>query len=163
MKKILVSKNGYEEYYSELDKLKRSLTRNASSGSEAYTDAVGDGWHDNFEFEQTMRQEKQIIHNIKKMINEEKLLKIVEKHNKTDYVDIDDTIEIKFIYDEDDMEIESFKLTGNYIPNNDEITLNSPLGNAIYNKKVGSIITYKVNNNDIKIEIIKIIKNVSNN
>ena len=153
-KKILVSKEGYDEYYNELEKLKKSLTRNASCGSDAYTSAVGDGWHDNFDFEQTMREEKQITYNIKKMMNDTKYLEIVKKHNKKDYVDLDDTVSIKFIYDDTD-EIEEYKLTGKYISNNNEITLNSPLGNAIYNKKIGSTIIYKVNNKEIKVQIIK--------
>ena len=152
--KLLVSKEGYDEYFSELEKLKSSLTNNAIDGSAAYTDAVGDGWHDNFAFEQTMRQEKQIVYNIKKMINEQKNLVIVEKHNKKNYVDIGDTVEIKFFYSDGEEETETYKLTGNYLSNNDEITLNSPLGKSIYNKKIGSIVKYKVNNNEIKVQII---------
>ena len=109
---------------------------------------------DNFDFEQTMREEKQITYNIKKMMNDTKYLEIVKKHNKKDYVDLDDTVSIKFIYDDTD-EIEEYKLTGKYISNNNEITLNSPLGNAIYNKKIGSTIIYKVNNKEIKVQIIK--------
>jgi transcription elongation GreA/GreB family factor len=155
MTKLFVSQEGYEEYCRELRRLKDNLTKNAREGSEAYTDAVGDGWHDNFAFEQTMRKEKQITNSIEKMIQEGKKLTIINRHNKKDYIDIGDSIKIKFIYSDNDTEIETYKLTGNYFSNDQEITLNSPLGEAIYNKKIGSFITYKVNNTEIKIQIME--------
>jgi len=47
-------------------------------------------------------------------------------------------------------------LTGKYIPNiDDEITLNSPLGRAIFKKKIDSINEYKVNDKVIKVKLIE--------
>ena len=37
-------------------------------GSESYVDAVGDGWHDNFAFEDTMRESRKIASRINKNV-----------------------------------------------------------------------------------------------
>lgn len=63
---------------------------------------------------------------------------------------------------EDDSETEIIKLTGKYLPNQDvtppEITLNSPLGSAIYLKKIPSTVTYQIGDNLVYVNIIKKIK-----
>ena len=51
MKDILVDTDGFNQYYEELNRLKDISLSIASIGSESYVDAVGDGWHDNFAFE----------------------------------------------------------------------------------------------------------------
>ena len=75
-------------------------------------------------------------------------------------INIGDTLKVKIIYSEDDIEEITIKLTGNFIPSTDsniqEITLNSPLGQALYLKDINDKhINYTVNNNKIKIEIIE--------
>lgn len=49
-----------------------------------------------------------------------------------------------------------------YLPNKDitplEITLNSPLGSAIYLKKIPSTVTYQIGDNLIYVNIIKKVK-----
>ena len=60
MKEILVNIEGYNQFFDEFEKLNNSLTSNAAHGSEVYADAVGDGWHDNFAYEDAMRKEKMI-------------------------------------------------------------------------------------------------------
>lgn len=52
MEEILVDENGYKHFYDELERLKEFSIISASKGNEAYSDAVGDGWHDNFAFEE---------------------------------------------------------------------------------------------------------------
>ena len=62
--KIYLTKSGYEQFLSELQKLRDSLSNNGKGKSDAYVNAVGDGWHDNFEFEQAKREELRIIADI---------------------------------------------------------------------------------------------------
>ena len=166
MKEILVNNEGYNQFFEELEKLKISLISNASSGSEAYNDAVGDGWHDNFAYEEAMRQERGITNKINDMIKQKNYLKIVddEKYDD-DKVNINDVVEVLIKYAEDDIEKEILKLTGKYSPNTNEIngikeiSLNSPIGKAIYKQKINSSVFYDVRKNKIEVYILKKINN----
>ena len=141
MKDVLVDTDGFNQYYEELNRLKDISLSIASTGSESYADAVGDGWHDNFAFEDTMRESRKIASRINKMLEDEKYLKIVDKKsNSDDIIDIGDIIKIKVIYDIDDIEEYTVKLTGKYMIDNNakikEVSLNSPIGRSIYLKNI---------------------------
>lgn len=115
MKEIIVDKEGYEQYYKELERLKNISDNNATVGSEAYKDAIGDGWHDNFAFEDSMRESRTIANKINKMLEEEKYLKVIEDNKKDNtIVNIGDTLVLKIKYNNEDYEEETLKLTGKY-------------------------------------------------
>ena len=160
MRDVLVDTDGFNQYYEELNRLKDISLSIASIGSESYADAVGDGWHDNFAFEDTMRESRKIASRINKMLEDEKYLKIVDKKsNSDDIIDIGDIIKIKVIYDIDDIEEYTIKLTGKYMIDNNakikEISLNSPIGRSIYLKNINDDdIGYCVNDKKISIKII---------
>ena len=161
MKDILVDTDGFNQYYEELNRLKDISLSIASIGSESYVDAVGDGWHDNFAFEDTMRESRKIASRIDKMLEDEKNLKIVDrKRTSDDIIDIGDILKIKVIYDIDDIEEYTIKLTGKYMIDNNakikEVSLNSPIGRSIYLKSINdNDICYYVNDKKICIKIIK--------
>lgn len=161
MKDILVDTEGFNQYYEELNRLKDLSLSIASIGSESYADAVGDGWHDNFAFEDTMRESRKIASRIDKMIEDEKNLKIVDKKRTSDdIIDIGDILMIKVIYDIDDIEEYTIKLTGKYMIDNNakikEVSLNSPIGRSIYLKSINdNDICYYVNDKKISIKIVK--------
>lgn len=161
MKDILVDTDGFNQYYEELNRLKDLSLSIASIGSESYADAVGDGWHDNFAFEDTMRESRKIASRINKMLEDEKYLKIVDKKSTSDdIIDIGDILMIKVIYDIDDIEEYTIKLTGKYMIDNDakikEVSLNSPIGRSIYLKSINdNDIGYYVNDKKISIKIIR--------
>jgi transcription elongation GreA/GreB family factor len=160
MKKILVNSEGYNQFFELLKKLREYHTSNIINGSEAFKDAVGDGWHDNFAFEEAMRQERDIAARIEKMIKEEKDLKLINKEEtSSDIINFDDTVKLKFIYFDGEEEIELIKLTGKYMPDTNaivkEISLNSPLGKSLYLKKVGTKFNYEVNDKVIEVEILE--------
>lgn len=160
MKDVLVDTEGFNQYYEELNRLKDLSLSIASIGSESYADAVGDGWHDNFAFEDTMRESRKIASRINKMLEDEKYLKIVDrKRTSDDIIDIGDILKIKVIYDIDDIEEYTIKLTGKYMIDNNakikEISLNSPIGRSIYLKNINDDdICYYVNDKKISIKII---------
>jgi transcription elongation GreA/GreB family factor len=160
MKNVLVDTDGFNQYYEELNRLKDISLSIASIGSESYADAVGDGWHDNFAFEDTMRESRKIASRINKMLEDEKYLKIVDKKsNSDDIIDVGDILKIKVIYDIDDIEEYTVKLTGKYMINNNakikEISLNSPIGRSIYLKNINDDdIGYYVNDKKTSIKII---------
>ena len=161
MKDVLVDTEGFNQYYEELNRLKDLSLSIASIGSESYADAVGDGWHDNFAFEDTMRESRKIASRINKMLEDEKYLKIVDKKsNSDDIIDIGDILKIKVIYDIDDIEEYTIKLTGKYMIDNNakikEVSLNSPIGRSIYLKNINDDdIGYYVNDKKISIKIIR--------
>ena len=90
-----------------------------------------------------------------------KYLKIVDKKsNSDDIIDVGDIIKIKVIYDIDDIEEYTIKLTGKYMIDNNakikEVSLNSPIGRSIYLKSINdNDICYYVNDKKIGIKIIK--------
>ena len=160
MEEILVDDEGRCQYYDELEKLKNLSLINSSVGSESYTSSVGDGWHDNFAFEESMRESVKIVSRIDRMIEEEMYLKVVHRKNyHNDIIDIGDILTVLVIYDEDDKEEYTIKLTGKYLPNTDslinEISLNSPIGRCIYLKNIYDDIYYYVNDKRIDIKVIK--------
>ena len=161
MKDVLVDTDGFNQYYEELNRLKDISLSIASIGSESYADAVGDGWHDNFAFEDTMRESRKIASRINKMLEDEKYLKIVDKKsNSDDIIDVGDILKIKVIYDIDDIEEYTIKLTGKYMIDNNakikEVSLNSPIGRSIYLKSINdNDIGYYVNDKKISIKIIR--------
>lgn len=165
MKEILVNKDGYEQFFKELEKLKDSITSNALVVSKACSDAVGDGWHDNFAYDEAMRQERFIVSKINDMINDIPFLKIIDDEEYIDdKVNINDTIEVLIKYADDDIENEILKLTGKYSLCNDdtsirEVSLNSPIGKAIYKQKIGEKIYYEVRKNRIEVSILGKIDN----
>ena len=160
MQEILVDEYGYKQFFEELEKLKEISLSVATVGSEAYNDAVGDGWHDNFAFEESMRESRSIASKIDNMLKEQQLLKVVDsKKIGVDFVNIGDSFEAEIKYDEDDIETEKLTLTGKYKPNTEleirEISLNSPIGKAVYQKKINSTVYYIVNDRKISVNILK--------
>lgn len=163
MKEILVDKNGYKQFYDEIEKLKALSTSNATLGSEVYKDAVGDGWHDNFAFEESMRESRSIAKKIDDMLAKQQYLKIIDDKNKEiNLVNIGDTVKIEIRYATEDIENEIITLTGKYIPNNEinEISLNSPLGKALFKAKIGTSTSYFVGNSEIFIKILSKINSI---
>ena len=159
MSYILVDESGYKQYFEELEKLKQLSLETSTIGSQAFDDAIGDGWHDNFAFEETMRESRAIASRIDKMISEEKKLKIIKpKKLGDDFINIGDSFEVEFRYSDNDIEVEQLTLTGKYKPNSDleikEISLNSPLGQAVYQKRINSSVSYFVNEVEINITIL---------
>lgn len=160
MEEILVDNIGLEQFRNELRKLQDMQDQNSRDGSESYENAVGDGWHDNFSFEESMRESRSIATRIDEMLKKEKYLKLIIDDNKDEaIVNLNDIIKVKMIYSDNDIEEEIIKLTGKYLPeeNNDylEVTLNSPMGKALYKRKIGEEFSYKVNDNEIKGVVIK--------
>ncbi|MGE5456149.1 MAG: hypothetical protein ACM3O4_03495 [Ignavibacteriales bacterium] len=160
MDKIYLTKEGYEEYLEEIEQIRNSLDNNNHLKTEAYQTAVGDGWHDNFEYEQASLTEKAIEHNLIQMINNKKNIIIVDepKNINNNLININDIFEAELKYSDNDIERSKFKLIGGYRPNNNndiqEITLNSPIGKAVYLQNINSNLNYIVNGKKVELRII---------
>ena len=164
---ILVDRDGYEQFMDVFEKLKNSMNDIATSGSEEYRNAVGDGWHDNFAYEELKRDEKKVSAQIEKMIGEKKQLKVIDNTLKKDeLINIGDILKIEVIYDKSDVEVFEIKLTGKYLPdlesNIQEISLNSQMGRALYLKNVHNKILYKIHDEEVEIKVLEKNGNIVN-
>ena len=160
MGKILLDKNGYEEFLNQIEKIKKRIDENAKSiALFASDDAYGDGWHDNFAYEEATKKEISLYKELDKKMKELKDIEIIEESDDKDCVSINSVVTL--LFDGLDEE-EKYILTGNASSNiNDEIssiTANSPLGRALINKKVNDTFSYKVEVEDICGKLISIEK-----
>lgn len=164
--KIYLDKKGYNQYLKEIEELKNKLKNNGRIKSEAYTGAVGDGWHDNFEFEESKRQELKIMGELEAALEKLSRIVIIDEVINEDLININDCVTVRLEFAENDIEEMSFRLVGSNRPNSNseiqEISLNSPLGKSIYQKKVGDKGIYIVNNNEISYIITDVLKYENN-
>ena len=159
MQVILVDQEGYTQFFKKLAMLEQQRKITATELSKSCNEYVGDGWHDNPLYDDAMLKNRMVDYNIFKMLEQKKNLKIVDKKYDKKLVNIDDIIELEFIYSETDKESEIVKLTGKFIPDTNleiqEVTLNSPIGKAIYNAKIGDYCSYNVGDKIINLHIVK--------
>lgn len=160
MEEILVDKNGYKQFFEELKKLEEKSYSNSALGSEVYENSVGDGWHDNFAFEESMRESRMLAKRIDDLLLKRQYLKIInDEEKKENLINVGDKVSIDIKYSNGDIEHEVVKLTGNYIPNttdeSNEISLNSPLGRTLYKAQIGTSKSYYVGNSKIFITILE--------
>lgn len=157
---IMVDDVGYEQFMEIIESLKQENVDNGVKGNEAYSNDPGNTWHDNFDFEVVMRKSRTIATKIDKMFEEKKNLVVIKKEDLPDnIVNIGDTLRLEITYAEETPEIEIVTLTGKYIPNInseiEEITLNSPIGKAIFKQPVGESIEFSVNGQLAKVKVIE--------
>ncbi len=154
-----LNKQGYEDYLKAIQKKEKDLAAvRLYKGTEAIYQ--GDNWHDNPTLYQTEMQERTLMREISEMRNNLLNAEIVENLGDESLIDIGDVVKINMIFSEDDIELETFKLVAtnpNFDRNQEisEVSINSPLGKAIYHKKIGDMTSYKVNDETIQIEIIE--------
>lgn len=159
--KIYLSEYGYKQYLEEIELVKEKIKKNTALKNEAFVNDPGNGWHDNFAFEEASREEDMLSNSLQSLYDKGKNIELIKEQSiiDPDIITIEDIVTIKFIYEDGDTEVETFQLTGNWKQNYDnelqEITINSPLGRTLYLKKTGSLLNYSVNKNTIKVEILK--------
>ena len=158
MGKILLDEKGYQEYLDQIESIREKINENAKDMAKfASDDAYGDGWHDNFAYEEATRKESALYQELNDKLKGLNEIEIIKEDKNSNKVSIGTTVKIKF--DNDD-EIEEYHITGNTTSDisndNLSITLNSPLGSALYNKKVNDKFSYVVNDNKFTGVIIDI-------
>lgn len=156
MDKIYLDEDGYQNYLKEIEELREKIRKNNVDISEFISDdAYGDGWHDNFAYEQAINKESSLLYELDKKKRGLSKIEIVTKKNNNNKVELGSVVTVKIGED-----LEKYKLIGNTVSNFNEvipnITLNSPLGKAIFNKKSGDIFSYLVDNIVIEGVIIEI-------
>lgn len=156
MDKIYLDQEGYENYLKELDDIREKIIKNSSDISEYMSDdAYGDGWHDNFAYEQAIKKESSLLYQLNEKKKGLAKIEIINKKENTNKVEIGSIVTVMI-----DDEKEIYKITGNTVSNLNSdipmITLNSPLGKSIYCKKINDTFSYEVDSNTIKGVIVDI-------
>lgn len=110
-------------------------------------------WHDNSSYDIAVEKENKAFDEINRLSKIKFEAEVVEPHYEKDKIDIGD--EIKVSVKDDEFTV---VLTGKFIADKkaDEITLNSPLGKAIYKRCVGEIVDYKVGEQINRVKIMEI-------
>lgn len=158
--KLYLDNDGYQRLLEEIDLLKAKLAKNGKEKGEAYSGAVGDGWHDNFAFDEANMQERMILGQLRECYLKLERAEIVEKHDDDTLVDVNDIVTVDMIFGPDDSEELEFKLVGSVGAHTSdksgiqEVSINSPLGKSVYHKKVGENASYKVESRVFNVEII---------
>lgn len=158
--KILLSKEGYEQYQKEIENLETKIREMGQLKAEAYEEAPGDLWHDNFQFEDARRQEDILLVQKNNLVKKKKDIVIVERQKtKNQRIDLGDFVTLELTYEDGEAEILKVQLVGKWKTDNgqevQEISLNSPLGKILYQNEKDTF-QYKVNDKIIKVRIISI-------
>lgn len=157
--KIYLTADGYKQYCEEIEKIEVELLKNTDYKVQAISEAPGNGWHDNFAYEDACRNESMLQKRLEQLLKQKGKIELIESSiYDRNLVNIGDVVKLEFMYDDGDTEIEEVRLTGNWKVSLDglvqEVSLNSPLGRAIYLQKIGSSVSYSVNGREIRIRIL---------
>lgn len=141
---MFVDENGFKQI-DELIENEKNRLRSAVKAKAAAFQNDTNSWHDNAAYEDALEKETGAIMEINRLIDTKNEIEIIHKHNNPTLIDIGDVVTIEMNGDD----VFDVILTGKYLANSKigEITLNSPIGNAIYKKKVGDEIDISIHNN----------------
>ena len=157
---MLITQNSLKNMQLSIENLKQQLKEVRKSKALAIEEGVGDGWHDNFAFEQATMQENMIIQRIvdlEKIISEADVMNENSLHGG-DFVTVGSKVKIKICDSEgnsNELELQIVDVKGKGELR--EATLNSPIGQAILYKKVGEIGEYVLDDGrEFEVEVLSI-------
>ena len=149
---VYLTENGLEELKKELDNL---INVRRSENIQAIKEArsLGD-LSENAEYDAARNEQAQIearIQQLEKMLENVSIITEVSK----DTVGIGNTVSIKYV---DDEEEEEYKIVGSQEadPFESKISNESPIAKALFEHKVGDIVTVESPNGSYEVEIIEI-------
>ena len=125
----------YEIKEMELETLKERLKEARREKALAIAQADGDSRHDNFGFEQAEIQERAVIKEINDLTRLLQDAEIVEEKANSNTVDVGSRVEMELDYGDGDVETVVLKLQPLPSDESGVVTLNSPIGRAIFGQK----------------------------
>lgn len=153
---IYLDKLGYEQYLLQLQQAEDYLVEIRKYKGEVAI-FQGDAWHDNPTLYQTEMNERIAIKSVADLKEGLRNIILVERKKNADNVAIGDIITIIFQSSEQSNQ-RTFKLIAASPTNiGEEVSINSPLGKAIWGRNIGECVEYIVRNDKIQVKIIKII------
>lgn len=157
IEKLRMTKQGLENQIIKLEELEKEARELDKAMTISCKNSSGDGPHDNAEFEELFRQARMKAKEIQELKQTIKNIEIIEiRDMDEDCINIDDTLDVNFIFapdDEEEMTIQLVGGTGKGLHN--QVSINSPIGKAIYGRKIGETVFYEVNNNKIEVNLLR--------
>lgn len=139
--KIYLTKEGYDKYITELENMRKELANKLNNLSKLEM-LSGESFYT-------------LTTNIKHKLDGLKRIVILDEVEE-EIVNINDIVTVNMIYPETEETI-TFELVAG-MPDLDsrtmKISVNSPLGKAVYQRKIGEELSYIVNNENVNIQII---------
>lgn len=143
---------GYDKKLEEFEKIKEKLKETSKNKITAAYDGSGDGWHDNFTYEQLDLQEEGLIERLRGYQEFLERVVIIEKDELNEnQVNIGDQVLIQIVYEDGDRE-ELMVLLDDASLDEHAVSLASPLGKVLYKGEIGQEYYYEVR--DIKNKVI---------
>ena len=160
MDNIYLDENGYRKAINRINAIKKELLQLTVVRSTVPIPKEGDGYY-SVELLELDRKEARLNAELHKIEDNLSAAIMLERHNNDDMVDIGDIINIDMFFDDDieEMTIKIVGARGNMDSDIAEISINSPLGRAVYKKEIGQTCTYLVNGVPVNV-LIKSKENV---
>ena len=158
MDNIKVSKEGYRSLERSLEDLNKKLI-DVGKYKNKIAAENGDVWHDNNDFEQTEIMERSLMKEISDLKEKLRNAEIVTSDDVEGKVGFGSIVTVNIGSSDSPKEKETF-----LVSDSDEeseyykISINSPIGKAIFNQEVGYVGNYDVNGKKWQVEILDIIK-----
>ena len=153
--KVYLTDEGFLELETELNELK-NVKRPAVIKALKEARALGD-LSENADYDAARSEQAQVEGRIQELEKIMENVEIIEKGN-TDAVGLGTTVKVKYIDEDDDDEIEEYRIVGSKEadPSNNKISNASPLAQAIMNAKVGDVCSVESPNGTYDVEIVEI-------
>ena len=147
---------GYNDYLQRIIALEENLKNfNATRSTEA-KNILLDEHYSSATSADLVRREKDILEELQKLRKKGNQIQIIEKHGDDTKTDIGDRLLIEIMYAPDDieeLEVEITATISSSIDNEDKVSINSPLGRALYSQVIGGIYTYQVGERKMAVHI----------
>lgn len=153
---IYLTKDGYSQYLEKIEQVKKELFALGHSKAETVPAFLSEYGGFDADFNSVVMQEQIVTNRLSELMNGLRNIIIVEDKTIEDSVNINSLVTIKTTVD-GESEIERFKLVAAMtVSLNEEVSLNCPLGKAIYQKRIGDEVSYEVRGTKITVQILKI-------
>lgn len=152
---IYLDEEGFKEHLKSIEILKEKLRKLKKEKTFAYENS-GDGFHDNFEFDEARREMDKILYEIQEKTLQIEKIVIIEKKEE-DAIELNDILSLTLISG-NNTRTNLYKLVSTFkLANEDDqyvyLSLNSPIGKAIYHKHEGEQVECEINGKKILIII----------
>lgn len=151
-KETLVDKNGYEGALQELHGYKEAYAALLKTRAEYGKNTIEDYKTSAYDLESN-----NLLYHIRRLTESIASMRIISDENADEStVNMGDTVSVLFAGDDDVRKVQIVGGSPN-VGREDgiaSITINSPMGNAIYKKKIGEVVSYKVKNNEFTVMIV---------
>lgn len=162
---IYLDRQGIQQYIAQIKLIEKQLNECRMQKTES-CNRSGEGYHDNFDFEDGKREELRLLFELKRLLMEFSKVKEVKMVDCNDTISINDYVTANIKYSDGDSEILTFKLVALAMPKHfadiKEVSINSPLGKSVYQKQTGDTVSYTVEDNMVLVDILNCTKIIDN-